>query len=115
MPESFERGALTEATFLILVSLFEPRHGYAVIKNIQSLTGGRVRLGAGTLYGALGLLAEKGWIASEGGDERKKYYRATEGGKYAVIAEMDRLMELLAIGKRVVLDGDGYETRGRGN
>lgn len=52
MPESFERSALTEAVFYLL-SVHTPMHGYAIMQKIQQLTHNRVRLGAGTLYGAL--------------------------------------------------------------
>ena len=61
MPES--TGALTEAVFYILLSLLEPMHGYGIMQNVNALSRGRVTLGAGTLYGALGTLLEKGWIA----------------------------------------------------
>ena len=53
MPESTDRGAFTEAVFYILLSLHQPMHGYALMKNIADLTQKRVSLGAGTLYGAL--------------------------------------------------------------
>ena len=62
MPESSERGALTEAVFYILLSLFAPMHGYGIMQNVKELSGGRVVLGPGTLYGALNTLLEKGWI-----------------------------------------------------
>ena len=54
-----EQSALTEGVFLILISLVTPRHGYAVMQNIETLTNGRVVLGAGTLYGAINTLLEK--------------------------------------------------------
>ena len=74
MPESKERGALTEAVFYILLSMYTPLHGYAVMQNINNLSKGRVTLGAGTLYGAINTLLEKGWITSvpDKGDTRKK-------------------------------------------
>jgi len=56
--------ALTEAVYYILLSLLEPRHGYGIMQNAEQLSGGRVRLAAGTLYGALNTLLEKGWIAA---------------------------------------------------
>jgi DNA-binding PadR family transcriptional regulator len=99
MPESFDRGALTEATFLILLSLYEPRHGYGVMQHIASVTNKRVNLGAGTLYGALNLLQEKGWIAVYGGSERKKSYYVTPEGQCAVDNEVLRLYELVNIAK----------------
>ena len=59
-------GALTEVTFYILLALYTPRHGYAVMQFIEEKTGGRLVLGAGTLYGALNPLAVNGWIAPWG-------------------------------------------------
>ena len=52
--------ALTEAVFYILLSLDTPLHGYGIMQNVESLSGGRVRLAAGTLYGALATLTERG-------------------------------------------------------
>ena len=60
--DNVKGGALTEVTFLILLSFYEPRHGYAVMQFIEEKTGGRLVLGAGSLYGALNTLTEKGWI-----------------------------------------------------
>ena len=103
MPESFERGALTEAVFYILLSAHEPIHGYAIMQNIEKLTCGRVMLGAGTLYGAINALVQKGWIAAAAvtaeGDSRKKEYIITGAGRAAFRSELDRLEELLRNGK----------------
>lgn len=110
MPESSERGALTEAVFYILLSMFSPIHGYAVMQNIEKLSNGRVQLGAGTLYGAINTLIEKHWITSVpgGSDSRKKEYIITDEGKAVVRSELERLEELLANGKRI-LGGDNFE------
>ena len=99
MPESYDRGALTEATYLILVSLCEERHGYGVMQHISTLTNGRVNLGAGTLYGAINLLLEKEWITAVDGSDRKKLYLITAKGKEALDKEITRLKELLRIGE----------------
>ena len=53
MRDNIKGGALTEVTFYILLSLFSPRHGYAIMQFIEDKTDGRLSLGAGTLYGAL--------------------------------------------------------------
>lgn len=104
MPESSERGALTEAVFYILLSLYSPLHGYAIMQNINSLTNGRVALGAGTLYGAINALVEKGWITtsvSDNRDTRKKEYIITSEGKKVVFKEIERLGELIKNGNLV--------------
>lgn len=97
------KGALTEAVYYILISLYTPLHGYGVIQNVEKLSGGRVRLGAGTLYGALNTLLSRGWIAEcgESGD-RKKEYIITDSGRKAVIGETERLQELLDNGRSVL-------------
>lgn len=97
------KGALTEAVYYILISLYTPLHGYGVIQNVEKISGGRVRLGAGTLYGAINNLLGKGWIieCGESGD-RKKEYIITEAGKRAVLDEIDRLQELLGNGRQVL-------------
>ena len=94
MRDSVNGGALTEVTFYILLSLFRPRHGYAVMQFIEEQTGGRLSLGAGTLYGALNTLEEKGWIARQGGEGRKKEYAVTELGREIAEKELARLREL---------------------
>ena len=72
MRDNAKGGALTEVTFFILLALHQPRHGYAVMQFVEERTGGRLALGAGTLYGALNALQEKGWIAPWGGDGGRK-------------------------------------------
>lgn len=61
--ETLEELPLTETTFFILLSLSpKPKHGYAMMKDVESLSEGRIRLSTGTLYGAIKRLLEKGWI-----------------------------------------------------
>lgn len=100
--------ALTEAVFYILLSLENPLHGYGIMQNAEKLSGGRVRLAAGTLYGAINTLLEKGWIVSVPGEnsERKKEYIITEKGKKAVREEISRLRELLENGERIAKEWD---------
>ena len=94
--------ALTEAVYYILLSLLEARHGYGIIQNVQVLSGGRVRLAAGTLYGALNTLLEKRWIAAlpEEEESRKKEYIITPEGRQALQREHSRLQELVNNGNR---------------
>ena len=96
--------ALTEAVFYILLSLMEPLHGYGIMQNVEKLSGGRVRLAAGTLYGAINTMLEKGWISALPGekDSRKKEYQITEDGKAAVAQELLRLKELLDNGTKIM-------------
>ncbi|MNC23585.1 Transcriptional regulator PadR-like family protein [compost metagenome] len=104
MPENKEYGALTEGVYYILLSLFTPMHGYGIMQNVKQLSNQRVELGAGTLYGALGTLVERGWIEPLQGiqDSRKKEYRITHEGILAVQTELTRLDELLSNGRKLL-------------
>lgn len=97
MPESIERGALTEAVYYILLSLLEPLHGYGIMQNVNKLSNERVNLAPGTLYGAINTLLEKKWIQASKNESnsRKKEYVITELGKKIVEIEIERLQELL--------------------
>ena len=92
--------ALTEAVYYILLSLDQPLHGYGIMQNAESLSHGRVRLAAGTLYGALNTLLERGWIEIAGQEtsSRKKEYVITTLGRAIVLKELERLHELTANG-----------------
>ena len=96
--------ALTEAVYYILLSLLSPRHGYGIMQNAELLSAGRVKLAAGTLYGAINSLLEKGWITALPGekDSRKKEYVITEEGRSVLRAELARLQELVANGTRIM-------------
>ena len=101
MAEGF---ALTEATYYILLSLVRPRHGYGIMQLTEELSGGRVHLAAGTLYGALTALSTKGWIIQLPSDEdsRRKEYRLTEKGLQVLRVEVERLRELADNGERIL-------------
>lgn len=96
--------ALTEAVYYILLSLIQPRHGYGIMQNVEQLSGGRVRLAAGTLYGAISTLLEKGWISALPGerDSRKKEYQITALGEEMLHTEIVRLKELLENGRQIL-------------
>lgn len=99
-----EQSALTESTYYILLSLVTPRHGYGIMQQTEALSGGRVRLAAGTLYGALNALCDKGWIKpiASAEDSRKKEYTITEKGLAVLKAELARLRQLVANGQTVL-------------
>ena len=89
---------LTEPVFLILASLADkPRHGYALMKNIEEISEGRVRLSTGTLYGAIRRLLEDGWIerfAQKDTSRDKQAYRLTTAGRGRLKAEVMRMKQL---------------------
>lgn len=93
---------LTDLAFNILVALAEEAlHGYALVKQLQTLPG-RETLRTGTVYAALARLEEEGWVAEAppppggGDDARRRYYRITSEGREVAAAEAARLEEILA-------------------
>ena len=95
---------LSEAVFFILLSLLPgPKHGYAIMKDVEALSDARVRLSTGTLYGALKRLLESGWVRRETGGEngedgrQRKAYALTRLGRAILEAETARLKKLVAI------------------
>jgi DNA-binding PadR family transcriptional regulator len=97
---------VSEPVLLILASLAEkPRHGYALMKDIQTLSGGQVRLSTGTLYGALRRLLQDRWIErfeQEDTSREKQAYRLTAAGRNRLQVELDRMKELTrAVGARL--------------
>ncbi len=93
---------LTEATFFILLSLSPaPKHGYAIMKEVKTLSNGRIKFSTGTLYGAIRRLLEQGWIRRVSDpqpnptDRERKAYALTDKGRKVVNAEVERLKSLL--------------------
>jgi len=97
-PKDAETRPLSEPVLLILMSLVnEPRHGYALIKDIETLSNGRVRLSTGTLYGALHRLLKDRWIArfkQEDKSREKQAYKLTPMGRRQLELELDRMKQL---------------------
>jgi DNA-binding PadR family transcriptional regulator len=89
---------ISEAVFLILTSLaHKPRHGYALMKDIEEISDGRVRLSTGTLYGAIRRLLEDGWIErfeQKDTSREKQTYRLTAAGRRQINLEVERMKQL---------------------
>jgi DNA-binding PadR family transcriptional regulator len=92
---------LTEATYYILLALVEPLHGYGVMQRVEHLSQGAVRLGPGTLYGALTNLEKQGLIVMVSEQERRKSYALTPFGRQVLLAQVDRLQVMVRRGKDV--------------
>ena len=92
---------LTEAVFLILLSLApEPKHGYAIMKDVDEISSGRVKLSTGTLYGALRRLLESKWIvrfSEKEASRDRQAYRLTSSGQAAMTAETARMKSLTRV------------------
>ncbi|MEU7973293.1 helix-turn-helix transcriptional regulator [Micromonospora sp. NPDC049089] len=87
---------LREPTFLILTALArEPMHGYGITSDVAALSGGRLALRPGTLYGALDRLADEGLVERDREEvvegRLRRYYRLTEVGRSVLTAETERL------------------------
>lgn len=89
---------ISEAVLLILISLADqPRHGYAILKDVEEVSGGRVVLSTGTLYGALRRLLDEGWIeryTDQDTSRGKQTYRLTSAGKRSLQQEVSRMKHL---------------------
>ncbi|WP_419962522.1 PadR family transcriptional regulator [Psychrobacillus sp. BM2] len=85
---------MTETAFYILLSLTEPTHGYGIIKRVEELTNGRLKLGSGTIYGTLTKMQNDGMIIVFSDEKRKTIYEITKLGKNVMQAEIIRLKEL---------------------
>lgn len=104
---------LTPAAFHVLLALADaPRHGYAIMQEVEERTGGRVRLGPGTLYGAVKRLRETKLIAEEDDaatGDRRRVYRLTALGRAVAEAEAARLASLVDSARaKAVLPARGH-------
>ena len=97
-----EQGPMTEAMYYILLSLLRPGHGYGMMRRVKELSGGRLDMGPGTLYGVLTRMNKEGLIVFTGEEGRRKNYAITEAGQTALQLEYERL-------KRMVADGAALE------
>ncbi len=96
---------LTPAVLHILLALStEERHGYGIMKQVERESGGKVKMGPGTLYGSLGRMMSAGLIRESDSrpdpaldDERRIYYAITALGRRALEAELDRYREVVAV------------------
>lgn len=98
---------MREQSYLILLALAPaPLYGYGIIAAVRELSDDRVRLGAGTLYGALDRLASDGLVAADRdevvGGRLRRYHRLTGAGRAALVAETERLADLHARARRLL-------------
>lgn len=106
---------LPAAAFQILLALAdEDLHGYGIMRQVAEQTGGRMRLGPGTLYGSIQTLLEEKLIAEvesrddeKPGHERRRYYHLTSDGRKLARSEAERLADLLRVARaKKILRGD---------
>jgi len=82
---------LTEATYYIMLALVEPLHGYGVMKKVEQISQGIVKVGPGTLYGAFSSLEKEDLIEMVKEEQRRKCYQLTDKGRQVLVEQIDRL------------------------
>ena len=101
---------LTEPMYYILLSLLKENHGYGIMQMVEELTGGRVVIGAGTLYTLLGRFEKEEIIQQVAEENRRKIYVITEKGKGLLNEEFQRLQMLVEDGRKFFdFEGDRKE------
>ena len=89
---------LTEPMYYILLALSEPQHGYGIMQEVERRTGGRVKIGAGTLYNLLSRFEEEKFIVQISEEDRRKTYALTDEGIKILSEEYQRLKHLVSDG-----------------
>lgn len=107
MAEKYE--PLTESYYYILLCLYnKPNHGYGIMLDTERLSGGAVKIGSGTMYGATSNMIKKGWIrekfSEDPGDRRKRLYELSSIGRVVLEEEIARLKKLIE-GADTVMQG----------
>ena len=90
---------LTESTYYILLALTEPLHGYGVMQKIEVISQGTVKIGPGTLYGALATLEKEALIVMVQEEERRKSYTLTQKGRQVLEQQIARLEIMVENGR----------------
>jgi len=101
---------LTESYFFILLCLYnKPNHGYGIMQETSTLTTDRVKIGSGTMYGAVNNMLKKKWIietkSDKPEDNRKRLYKITDKGKHILEQEKNRLQELVNCSENIMGGG----------
>ena len=97
---------MSESYYYILLCLSKgANHGYGIMQMTEKLSGGDVKIGSGTMYGATSNMMKKGWIheimSDETGAERRRLYQLTDSGNEALKEEISRLQRMLENAKEV--------------
>jgi DNA-binding PadR family transcriptional regulator len=94
---------LTESTYYIMLALVEPLHGYGVMQKVEAMSGGVVKIGPGTLYGAFQALEKEGLIVKVGEEERRKSYALTKRGREVLNKQIERLEIMVKNGRAAAI------------
>ncbi|NIK80389.1 DNA-binding PadR family transcriptional regulator [Paenibacillus castaneae] len=94
---------LTETVYYILLALIEPAHGYLIMQKVEELSGGQVRMAAGTLYGAVENLMKLRFIQPvRSEDSRRKVYAITETGMEMLRLDFERMNHMMQVTKEIL-------------
>ncbi|MCM3569703.1 PadR family transcriptional regulator [Neobacillus mesonae] len=95
---------LTETVYYILLALLEPAHGYLILQKVEELSGGQVRMAAGTLYGAIENLLKLKFIQPVPSDDsRRKVYLITDRGKEILHLDLERMKHMIQITEKTFI------------
>jgi|LGVF01.1.fsa_nt_gb DNA-binding PadR family transcriptional regulator len=101
--KSLDDNILTDSTYLILISLVEPLHGYAIMQKVKEVSNGEIEIGPASLYTILKKLQTAELIMLiEQDDSRKKIYGLTEKGKEILITDIDRRKKMVVLGDEII-------------
>ena len=88
---------LTPQMFYILLSLYQPRHGYEIMQEVATITNNEIQIGAGTLYTLLKSKKKEGYIELEDISKQKKTYVITKKGKEKLLLEKERMLQQIRL------------------
>lgn len=98
---------LTDSTYLILLALLEPKHGYGIMKDITEIAEGRISVGPASMYTILKKLEKQEHIALQEDSDRKKVYLITESGKEVLKKDIERRKLFYLAGETRYLESEG--------
>lgn len=100
---------LTDATYLILLALLKPQHGYAIMKQVHEISQGSFEIGPATMYTILKKLTKREWIVLDETADRKKIYRITALGRAVLEKDIQRRKLFYQIGAGFIKQVGGSE------
>lgn len=100
---------LTEPMYYLLLAMLTPRHGYDAMQYIREVTGGRVTIGAGTMYALLARFEKEKILVQEAEEGRRKIYRLTEKGKQLLGEEIQRIRMQLTDAEKMAEEAAKHE------
>ncbi|MBQ8569422.1 MAG: PadR family transcriptional regulator [Oscillospiraceae bacterium] len=98
---SYNGGPMTEAMYYILLALLNPNHVYQLMQAVGEVSGGRVKMGPGTLYGVLTRMQKEKLIIILTDDGRRKTYQITDDGRDALKQEYERIKAMVSDGAAI--------------